>query len=391
MQAASQTVADAIGSVRLISSDSHIVEPPDVWKSLGATFGERAPHVVAEADGDWWYVDAKKTMSFLGIQTGHRFEKDATELRTSGKFSDVRPGAYDPSRFIAENERDGIWASVIYPSQGLVLFAVPNSDLVSAAMRAYNDWIAEFCSHDPKRLKGLAMINVDDVDAAVAELERVHAKGLAGALITVAPPAWGAYHLPIYERLWAAAQDLGMPLSLHVGSDRADSRLGDAGFRLDVKNFSPTSTVNQDFQIRTALADMIYSCVFERFPRLRVGAVECELSWITVFLQRLDYNYTDRPQRGPQWRRFKDKDVLPSDFFRRNSFVSFQEDPYGMRMLDYFGVDGLMWGSDYPHTESTFPRSREILAEIFAGLPPGDIVKMVSSNAARLYGFDLAA
>jgi predicted TIM-barrel fold metal-dependent hydrolase len=124
---------------------------------------------------------------------------------------------------------------------------------------------------------------------------------------------------------------------------------------------------------------------------LRVGAVECELSWITVFLQRLDYNYTDRPQRGPEWRRFRDKDMLPSDFFRRNSFVSFQEDPYGMRMLDYFGVDGLMWGSDYPHTESTFPRSREILAEIFAGLPPDDIVKMVSSNAAQLYGFDLAA
>src|SRR5579863_7528075 len=135
MQAASQTVADTIGSVRLISSDSHIVEPPDLWKTLGAAFGDRAPHVVAEADGDWWYVDAKKTMSFLGIQTGHRFEKDATELRTSGKFSDVRPGAYDPARFIAENERDGIWASVIYPSQGLVLFAVPNSDLVSAAMR----------------------------------------------------------------------------------------------------------------------------------------------------------------------------------------------------------------------------------------------------------------
>ena len=147
-------------------------------------------------------------MSFLGIQTGgHRFEKDATELRTSGKFSDVRPGAYEPSRFVAENERDGIWASVIYPSQGLVLFAVPNSDLVSAAMRAYNDWIAEFCSHDPKRLKGLAMINVDDVDEAVRELERVRAKGLAGALITVAPPAWGAYRLPIYEAsFWAAGQ-----------------------------------------------------------------------------------------------------------------------------------------------------------------------------------------
>lgn len=391
MPTAPETVSDTLGHVRIISSDSHIVEPPDVWSGKGAAFGDRMPHVVSEADGDWWYVDGKKTMSFLGIQAGHRFKMGPEALRTSGRFSEVRPGAYDPAHFVAENEQDGIWASVVYPSQGLVLFSVPNSDLVTAAMRDYNDWIAEFCSHNPKQLKGMAMINVDDVDVAVRELERARAKGLSGALITVLPPAWGSYRFPVYDRLWAAAQDLGMPLSLHVGTDRADPRAGDAAFSLDVKNFPPSGFVNQDQQIRLSLAEMIYSGVFERFPGLRVGAVECELSWATVFLQRLDYNYTDRPLRGPDWRRFADPNVLPSDFFRRNVFVSFQEDPYGLRMRDYYGVDGLLWGSDYPHTESTFPRSREILSEILAELTPGEIEKIVSTNVARIYDIDLAA
>jgi len=386
-----RTLSDTLDRIPIISSDSHIVEPPDLWRGKCAAMGERMPHVVSEADGDWWYVDGKKTMSFLGIQTGERFERDSHALRTSGAFSEVRPAAYDPARYIAENERDGIWASVIYPSQGLVLYAVPSTEVANAAMRVYNDWIAEFCSHDPKRLKGLAMINVDDVDEAVRELERARGKGLPGALISVAPPAWGSYRLPVYDRLWAAAQDLEMPLSLHVGTDRADPRVGDAAFKLNVKEVPPSRFVNQDYQVRISLSEIIYSGVFERFPRLKVGAVEHELSWIPVFLQRLDYNYTDRPPRGPEWRRFDDPTMLPSDFFRRNVFASFQEDPYGLRLRDVFGSQILVWGSDYPHTESTFPRSRAILTRILDAVPSNEVEMIVSGNVAALYGFELPA
>jgi predicted TIM-barrel fold metal-dependent hydrolase len=391
MAEASSPIAGILDRTRVISSDSHIVEPPDLWSGRTGHLGDRMPHVVSEADGDWWYVDGKKTMSFLGIQTGDRFNRDSHELKTSGKFSQVRPGSYDPARYLAENEEDGIWASVIYPSQGLVLYAVPNTETVSAAMRVYNDWIADFCKHDPRRLKGLAMLNVDDVDEAVGELERARALGLVGALISVAPPAWGSYRLPLYDRLWAAAQDLAMPLSLHVGTDRADPRVGDAAFKLNVKDVPPSRFVNQDYQVRIALSEIIYSGVFERFPRLKVGAIEHELSWIPVFLQRLDYNYTDRPPRGPEWRRFSDPNVLPSDFFKRNVFVSFQEDPYGLRLRDVFTTDVLLWGSDYPHTESTFPRSREILGRILADVELEEIPKIVSGNAARVYGIDVPA
>ncbi|HEX7096610.1 MAG TPA: amidohydrolase family protein [Acidimicrobiales bacterium] len=387
--APSTSVADVLARTWMISSDSHIVEPPDLWEGrMPAELADRGPRVVSEPDGDWWYVDGRKTMSFLGIQAGRRFEGDPEKLRTSGAFEEVRPAAYDPAAYVAENEEDGIWGSVIYPSQGLVLYSVPNTEVVSAAMRAYNDWLAEFCSYDPSRMKGIAMLNIDEPSEAVEELQRAHGLGLAGAMITVAPPPWRPLRDPSLDPLWEAAERLSMPISLHVGTDRADPRLGDAAFRLDVKNVPPSAFVNKDFQVRQAFADLILSGVLERHPGLRVGTVEHELAWIPFFLEQMDYTYTDRPRRG-DWHRFADPAARPSHYFLRQCFASFQEDAVGLRLRDEIGVRALLWGSDYPHTESTFPRSREILAKILDGVPEEDVVRIVCTNAAELYGFDV--
>jgi predicted TIM-barrel fold metal-dependent hydrolase len=256
-------------------------------------------------------------------------------------------------------------------------------------MAVYNDWLADFCSEDTGRLKGVAMLNLDDVESAVRELERCRERGLCGALVTVLPPPWQPFRSDAYEPLWAAAEDLEMPLSLHVATDRADPRVGADAFRLDVKHVPPSMFVNSDFQVRQTLAELVFSGVFERFPRLRVGSVEHELGWIPFFLDRMDYVYTDRPRRGPEWKRFRDADVLPSDFFRRNVFASFQEDPHGLRLLDVLGRDTPTWGSDYPHTESTFPRSREIVDSVVAGLSDDDAWAVSAGTCATLYGFDL--
>jgi len=373
----------------MLSSDSHVIEPPDLWDGSGGALADRMPHVERLDDGDWWIVDGLKTMSFLGIQTGDRFANEPDKLRTSGTFSEVRAAAYEPRRYVEENESDGIWGSVLYPSQGLVLYEVPVTDVVSASMRRYNDWLADFCSEAPARLKGIAMLNVDDVDEAVTELTRSRERGLVGALITVAPPDWQPYRSPAYDPLWAAAQDLGTPLALHVGTDRADPRVGRAAFRLDVKNVPPSVFVNPDAQVRRAFAEIIFSGVFERFPRLRIGSVEHELGWIPFFLDRLDYAYTDRPPRGPEWHRFSDPGALPSDFFRRNAFASFQEDPHALRLLDVLGPGVPTWGSDYPHTESTFPRSREIVASRVKDLDEADAERITCTTCAELYGFDV--
>ena len=118
-----------------------------------------------------------------------------------------------------------------------------------------------------------------------------------------------------------------------------------------------------------------------------MGTVEHELSWIPFFLDQLDYTYTQRPPRGPEWIRYTDPDVLPSHFFRTNVFASFQEDNVALRVRDYIGIDTLMWGSDYPHTESTFPKSREILGRILADVPAAEVRRIISRNCAELYDF----
>jgi predicted TIM-barrel fold metal-dependent hydrolase len=369
---------------KLISSDSHIIEPPDLWASrIEPELRDRGPRVVQENDGDWWIVDGVRTNSFQGgAQAGKRFEHH-DELRPAARFAEVRPGAYIPDEFIKDNETDGVYGSVVYPTEGLQLFSVPDSELLTAIFRAYNDWIADFCQAHPNRLKGIALINVDDIPQAVRELGRARKRGLAGGMITVYPSEERSYDRPEYEPFWAAAQDLDMSLSLHIATNRPS-----AGVVLeDNRRTRPSLLANADHWVRVSLGHLIFTGVFERYPRLRVGSVEHELSWVPHFLERLDYTYTQRARR-PWWYRFK-SDVLPSDFFHRNVFLSFQEDQLGIRDRALIGVDALMWGSDYPHTEATFPRSRQILEQILEGVPEEERRRITGANAARLYSFDL--
>lgn len=373
----------------LISSDSHVIEPPDLWtERIDRRYRDRAPRVVREEKGDWWVIDGKHSMSFLGIQTGDRFEKDSSELVIEAHFEDVRPAAYDPKRYVEENRQDGVEASVVYPSEAMLVYGIPDSGLCSASMRAYNDYIADFCHEDPLRLKGIALINVDDPMEAVAELGRCREKGLAGAMITVLPPADRPYDLPIYEPFWSAAEDLAMPLSMHVATGRGVASVDTA--QTSIKDVKPSAFYLQDHFVRKSIGEMIFSGVFERHPKLRIGSVEHEISWAPFFLFQMDYTYTQRPVRG-NWHRFADKQALPSDYFKRQCFMSFQEDAIGLRERETVGLGTLMWGSDYPHTESTFPRSQEILEQILTGIPAADRRAIVCENVARLYGFDLAA
>jgi predicted TIM-barrel fold metal-dependent hydrolase len=369
---------------KMISSDSHIMEPPDLWaERLDAKFRGRAPQVVREPDGDYWYVDGIRTNSFQGgAQYGKRFD-DPDALRPAAKFDDVLPGAYIPAEHIKDNEADGIYVSILYPTEGLTLYSVPDSELLTATVRAYNDWIAEFCSADSSRLKGIAMIDVDTIPTAVAELERARKLGLAGAMITVYPHPDRAYSRPEYDPFWAAAQDLEMPLSLHIATNRPSHHMPES----NMLTADPVDLSNADHWVRMSLGHMIFAGVFERFPRLNVGTVEHELSWVPHFLDRIDYSYTQRARRD-HWIRFREG-AIPSDFFHRNVFLSFQEDDLGIRDRDRIGIDQLMWGSDYPHTESTYPRSQAVLEKILAGVSEEDRQKITSSNVARLYQLEL--
>ena len=180
-----------MSNYRIISSDNHVVEPPDLWTSrIDTKFKGREPHVVRMEDGsEWWFTDGIKGQGmFGGAQAGVRFEEPET-LSILATFEDVRPGGYIPEEHIKDLDIDGVDVSFLYPTVGLQLFCtVPNSELLSATFRAYNNWLADFCKPFPDRLKGIAMINVDDVQDGLSELERSAKMGLAGAMITIYPP-----------------------------------------------------------------------------------------------------------------------------------------------------------------------------------------------------------
>jgi hypothetical protein len=153
------------------------------------------------------------------MQAGQRFE-DPSQIDFLGLWEDVRKGAYDADAMLVENEEDGIWGSVLQPSQGLFWYRIPDSELFSDICRCYNDWIADFCKPHPRRLKGIAMLNVDEPDAGAKELERCAKMGLVGAFIPVSPLPDKPYSSPIYDKVWAAAQDLKQPLLMHIATPR---------------------------------------------------------------------------------------------------------------------------------------------------------------------------
>ena len=370
---------------RVISADDHIIEPPDLWTTRAdAKFKDRVPQIIREDNGaDWWYCDGHKVQSVGNVdQAGVRFEAPEQLTVDSGTFEDVRLGGYIPAEHIKDMELDGIDVSIVYPSIGLTLYSVPDGEVLTHTFKVYNDWIAEFCSAYPKVLKGIAMINVDEVGAGVKELERCAKLGFVGAMITVYPPAEVPYSLPMYEPLWAAAQDLQIPLSLHIATNRP----GPGQEFQNLLSTPPWFLSNVDHWVRESIGQMIFTGVFERYPKLQVGAVEMELSWVPHFLDRIDYTYTQRQIEFAPYR-FKE-DMLPSDYFHRNVFLGFQEDAVGIRLRDIIGVDSLMWGGDYPHPESTFPKSQEILENMLVDCTEEEKAKITGGNATRIYNLN---
>src|SRR5215475_9433077 len=369
----------------ILSSDSHVFEPPDLWTTrIDAAFRDRAPRMQRIDGADQLVVEADQVIAGIGLisNAGARFDAPET-ISGQGRFEDVHRGGYDPDQHLKDMALDGVSGEVLYPSQGLFYFKVADTALMSAIFRAYNDWLAEFCRADPARLKGIAMINLDDIQDAIRELERAARLGMAGAMITEYPFEDRRYDQSEYEPFWAAAQSLDMPLSLHTATKRRGKIRG-AGART-LRDASSRAT--KAFYPALSMCDMIFSGVFERYPRLTLAIVEFELSWAPYLLTTMDYTYRERHEEAIY--RFRDG-MRPSDFFHRNVVLSFKEDAIGIRLRDTIGVDNMMWGSDYPHSESTFPRSRAILSEILADVPAAEQAKIVGENTARVYQFDVA-
>jgi predicted TIM-barrel fold metal-dependent hydrolase len=376
-----------MGYKKVISSDSHVVEPPYLWEQRmnRQKWGDAIPELRKGGEDDptdWWYFDNLKFGPTGNISAAGKRFTNPKEIIQAGVFDNVRPGGFIPEEHVKDMDIDGVWGGVLYPSTGLPLYGMENNDLLRDVFSAYNDWLAEFCSAAPDRIKGIGEILLDEgVDQGIAEMRRAKEIGLAGVMISSYPRVGQSYDMPMYESFWAAAQEIDIPVTLHVTTNRP-------GHKLTVKDGknaqSGADRVNHDYFVRMDLAQMIYAGVFERYPKLKVVEAEHEIAWLPYFINRMDMNYKERHENIPY--RFKG-DTLPSDFMRNNVLHSFQEDDLGIQMRDLIGVHTLMWGSDYPHAESTFPESQRILSEILQGVPQDEQDMIVGGNCAKLYGF----
>jgi predicted TIM-barrel fold metal-dependent hydrolase len=364
-----------VGDLRLVSADSHVVEPGDVWTSrMEHRWGDRIPRAVVDHGGKPGAFFVCEDVPPFGIAafSGADVAPEELPAHFTAGYERVRPGGFDPAARLRDQERDGVVAEVLYPSLALQLFRIRDPAFQAATFRAYNDWLAEFCAHAPDRLAGIALVPLHDVAAGVAELERCCGLGLRGALVWSSAPDDRPYSDPSYEPFWSAAEGARVPLSLHLGTGAVPLG-GTAGMLAVAYMFTHHAA-------QGSLAQMIFGGVLERHPGLRLVSVENDIGWIPHYLERLDH-------AGEKFRAFHPALRLrPSEYFRRQVAATFQEDRIGVALRDAIGVGSLLWASDYPHTDSTWPRSREVIARDLGDVPPADVRRIVCDNTARLYG-----
>jgi predicted TIM-barrel fold metal-dependent hydrolase len=371
----------------LISADSHVVEPGDLWTSrLPAALRDRAPRAVQDPANHHWYLvdaDGVRGVDLTLSRTAGMTPAEVDAILTADPDAEVGArGGSDAVERLRDLWRDGTVADVLYPTAGLSVLQLDDLELQDACCRAYNDWLAELCAVDPERLLGLAMIQTYDIERAVAELERTRAAGLRGAIIWTAPPEGDSFFDPEYEPLWAAAAALQMPISLHIL----------AGKRANIRTYGRDvhGTFYAGFESRQemhrSVCELIAAGVFERHPGLHVVAAEGGIEYAANLERRLDASYSGF------WHKFSELTMLPSQYFRRNVHLTYMTDPLGLNNLRFTGADHFMWSSDYPHMAAVWPESRAAIerdAEQVGGLDDETVHKLTLGNVARLYGIDL--
>ena len=358
---------------RMISADSHIFEDPYLWeKTLGDRYGDEIPHHVPEFNG------RKGNYFYTGR---HHVLLGDVDKEYRGKDRLTRAG-YEPEPRVEFQKEAGVDAEVLYPTLALVLMQSRHFEALTAVAEVYNDWLHEYCSHDPKRLLALGLIPIVDVDWAIGELDRLARRGFRGVIINArASIGTPAYHDPLYDPFWARLSESGLTLTLHPlngwvpdafhPQKPEDEREGP---RLLIETFNEVQgTLGNDF---------IFGGVFDRHPGLTVVCSEFEMSWLKHFMWRIDRLqevYGSRVAMEPL-------EMKASDYVRQRTLHGWIDDGLGTEMVAFLGADRVMWGSDFPHIRSMNLNARSETAAMLSGLSAEAQRKIVCDNAARTYG-----
>ena len=363
-----------------VSADSHILEPRNLWMDrVDKRFLDKAPRVVRDPEpdrkGDFWvtagvptFPAAQKPQAVFGFGETEEYIR----YKENAIVEDNLPGSSDPAARLTDMAQDGLEAEVIYPTYGLFMYRVTDVPTQYVLLRAYNDWIAEYVSHDPKHLAAVGVISLKDVDQGIAEMTRCAKMGLKAALIGNDTGEDVGYGDPKYDPFWAACVDANMLVAIHNFTGMFPSPPQNQHMRFTAA----------DYPAKWILTDMIFTGIFDRFPDIRVVMAEFNVAWIPQFMYACDDQVNlARATPPPKLR--------PSEYFQRNVWASLIDDPVGGHLVDQIGVDRVVWSSDYPHFESSWPNSRQYVERNFSGLPADTIRKITRDNIIKLYDLPL--
>lgn len=369
----------------VISSDCHAGLPPEQYRAYldpqyRQAFDAALPIQIAETE--------KAAKKFLVADVNREWRKGRERQLT---------GAWDHDERIKVLDADGVAGEIVFPD-GITEFNMPpfgaglslpteniDPELQWAGARAHNRWLAELCAQAPQRHAGIAIAPILwDIAEALKEIRWAKEHGLRGILI---PSMWGklpAYHHPRYEPIWSACEDLGIVIHFHSGAAPMD----DYGELLGMMGLYITEVA---WWSARPLWFLIWGGVFERHPKLRVAITESTTIWVPELLRLLDFRYADTHFSAKLGDYRSHLTMKPSAYFHRHVFLGAScMSRREVELRHEIGVQNIMWGSDYPHPEGSWPSTREQLIEAFGGIPDAELAAMLGGNAARLYGFDSA-
>lgn len=366
----------------LISTDEHIDIrwlPRELWQErLPQRLKDRGPKVVDTDKGALWTCDGESWGVWgnsLGAMTGKKW--------AVGDVEDGVLTATDPKLRLADMDRDGIQASVIFGP--VTPLGIKDPELRKACYEAYNDWLVEFCSHAPDRLMGVGFLPVEDPGEAIAEAARLADSPLKQVNLMVgrcSVPVHTAPWLPFWDHM----EDSPLILSSHFGVDI--TRLAQPGEMPQTTAAARIGLAKGWLQFVDPLIGVFANGVLEKRPGVRWVLAESGTGWIPYLMQRLDQRYDEVLADIGFWDRFGGSPIKlhPSEIFKRQVWVSFTDDAVAMSQLKFFGDDKLMWASDYPHPDSSFPNSWEVVQAQMAHLSEETKLQLTRTNAAKLYG-----
>ena len=354
----------------LISADDHLdihAMPPEMWSSrLPKEWRERGPHVEETPEGTYWFCNGRRVSPSGRKETGYIAAYD----------HGFRPG--QPTTRLEDMDRDGVRAQVVYGPTCTQL-NITDAALHEQVARVYNDWAAEFQRQAPDRLVLLPDIPSYDPQVAKRELERCAKLGHKGAIVSNTVGRGKPLFAVEWTDFWDAAEEIGIPIHVHLspgGLHSLTPKLGSWEM--------PAAVAVVPMQLDETLSGLIFSGILEKRPRTKFVMGEAGLGWIPYVIERLDH---ELHKYGSKIRDHK-IEMLPSEIFARQVFTTYEDETLGVELIPRIGIDNVMWASDYPHGDSTWPHSREALAESPLALHGPEVLrKVICENAARVYGF----